>query len=183
MRGFLRLPFSSHAAGRRPPLWVVPVALVLLALACSRGAYPLDPFPEMHYQSSIRAQEPPRKAPPLDSVPRTGKEVAYDFGAAANLTNPVPRTQGNMDRANKLYQVNCSMCHGSQGRGDGPLAPRFQAANAPVPVDFSQARTKGRSAGQLWWIITNGLGNMPPWKALLTEEERWLLVLFVQGIQ
>ena len=169
--------------GRRLPLWVLPVTLVLLALACNRGPYTIDWFPEMHYQSSFRAQEPPRLSPPAGSVPRTGAEVAFDLAEAAELTNPVVYNAANMERASKLYQVNCAACHGATGHGDGLVGEKFRLAGAVPPIDFSQARTKDRSEGELWWIVTNGLGNMPAWKALLTAEERWLLIHFVKAVQ
>lgn len=175
----------SRFPKRPAPLWLLPMAIALLSMACQSGAYPIDFFPEMHYQSTAKFQEPPRKQSPADSVPRTGGEVNYDFAAAAVLVNPLRRNDANVTRAKKLYQVNCSMCHGAEGKGGttATVGSRFAQYNAPVPVDFSQARTKGQSEGTLFWIITNGLGNMPPWKSLLTEEERWLLVQFVQSVR
>ncbi len=178
---------------------ILPVAVLATAAACQAGSYPLDYFSEMHYQASIRAQEGPRKLPPEGSVtydssrhpeavqssrnPR-GVEVNYDFAAAANLRNPVPSTPDNLNQAKVLYQTNCAVCHGAQGKGDGIVAGYFKGYNAgSLPVDFSQQRTKDRTEGQIWWIMTNGLANMPAWKALLTEDERWLLTHFVRSVQ
>jgi mono/diheme cytochrome c family protein len=178
---------------------ILPLAVVLTAVACQAGAYPLDYFSEMHYQASIRAQEGPRKLPPDGSItydssghpeavqssrnPR-GTQVNYDFAQAANLRNPIPATPDNLNQAKLLFQTNCAVCHGAQGKGDGIVAGYFKAYNTgSLPVDFSQQRTKDRTEGQIWWIITNGLANMPSWKALLTEDERWLLTQFVRSVQ
>ncbi len=74
------------------------------------------------------------------------------------------------------------MCHGAQGRGDGSVTAYFQREGAPAPVDFASDRVKGRNEGQLFWVLTNGLGAMPPFGSLLTAEERWTLVYFVQSV-
>ncbi|MBF8304710.1 MAG: putative cytochrome c subfamily [Dehalococcoidia bacterium] len=149
---------------------------------CSTGAYPLDVFPEGHYQQSFRSQEPPRLQPPTDSVPITGKEVTYNFSEAGNLVNPVSASNEIMVKANQLYQLNCAVCHGASGRGDGPMTTYFQQAGAPPPIDYVSPRVKSRKEGELFWIITNGLGTMPRFGPLLTAEERWALVHFIRSV-
>ena len=184
---------------RRPPrLWPAPVLVILAAIACQSGSYPLDYFSEMHYQASFRSQEAPRKQPPAGSVtydasmhpeavqswrnPR-GTDVDYDFAQAATLRNPVARTPDKLNQAQQLFKTNCAACHGAEGKGNGIVKGYFERYGAQPPVDFSQQRTKDRTEGQIWWIISNGLGNMPPWKNLLTEDERWLLAQFVRDVR
>ena len=165
---------------RLPPLPVALLAVVvLLAAACSTGTYKRDIFPEMHYQQSYRSQEPPRLLPPEGSVPITGRELVYDFGQASELKNPVPPGAG---AARELYRVNCAMCHGPEGRGDGPLAQHFEKAGVSPPVDLAGERVKARNEGQLFWVLTNGLGNMPAFGRLITAGDRWQLVGFVQSV-
>ncbi|MDO8636007.1 MAG: cytochrome c, partial [Dehalococcoidia bacterium] len=155
---------------------------VFIFSGCSTGAYPVDVFPEGHYQQSFRSQEPPRLQPPTDSVPITGKEVTYNFSEAGNLMNPVSPSNELMAKANQLYQVNCAVCHGASGRGDGPMTSYFQQSGAPPPIDYVSPRVKSRKEGELFWIITNGLGTMPRFGPLLTAEERWALVHFVRSV-
>lgn len=161
------------------------VAAVLSAawlVGCSTGAYPTDVFPEGHYQQSYRSQEPPRLQPARDSVPITGREINYGFGEASNLTNSLPNTPETMVEARRVYKVNCEVCHGASGRGDGPMTPYFQKAGPSVPVDFTSARVRGRKEGELYWIVTNGLGLMPRFGPLLTPEERWAVVHYVRSV-
>jgi mono/diheme cytochrome c family protein len=99
------------------------------------------------------------------------------FAAAATLTDPYPVSQPRLLSAREVARVNCSMCHGVAGRGDGPVAHYF----TPVPpVDFLSDRVRGRTDGQLFWLIANGIGNMPAFRALLSEPELWDVVLFVR---
>jgi mono/diheme cytochrome c family protein len=158
-------------------------ALALLAVACTPGAYPIDIFPEMHYEPSHRRLEPNRLAVPPGSVPVTGGKPAYTFDQAGGLVNSVPATSDNLALARATYGVNCAMCHGADAHGDSAVAAYFRGAGVVPPVDLAGARVRGRSDGQLYWLITNGIGNMPPFHDLLTEEEVWSLVSYIRSLQ
>jgi mono/diheme cytochrome c family protein len=158
-------------------------ALALLVVACSPGAYTVDIFPEMHYQASQRRLEPERLAPPSGAVPVSGGRPAYNFEQATSLENPVPRDPQTLERARQVFQVNCAMCHGRDGRGQSVVAEHFVRANVVPPVDFAGDRARGRTDGQLYWIVANGLGNMPPFGELLSEAELWTVVHFIREVQ
>ena len=90
-----------------------------IALAgCSQGSYPLDIFYEMHYQPSYKAHEPPRL-----SVP----------GSAVAWFPPPPATSFAND-GEHLFEVNCSMCHGSAGKGDGPVLKKMMEQYGYEPM-------------------------------------------------
>jgi mono/diheme cytochrome c family protein len=159
--------------------------VALLAVACNSGSYPVDVFPEMHYQPSQRRLEPERLAAPAGAVPVTGSRPRLTFEQAGSLTNPVPRSVEIEARARELYRVNCAMCHGSDGRGEGPLASYYTqnpAASVP-PTDLAAPRVRARADGQLYWLLAEGIGNMPPYGTLLTEQELWTVVHAIREIQ
>ncbi|MBI4301014.1 MAG: cytochrome c [Chloroflexi bacterium] len=163
-------------------LLIVALGAMGAASACSRGAYPVDVFPEMHYQPSFRSYEPPRLEPPGEAVPITGKEVAYSFPEAADLSNPVAKTPETLDRGTQIYQLNCAVCHGASGRGNGVVMEPLVQGGGTAPVDFASQRVRSRRDGELYWILTNGLGYMPPFGRLLTPQERWHLVIFIRSV-
>jgi mono/diheme cytochrome c family protein len=136
-------------------------------------------FPEMHYSPAQRRGEPTRLAPPADAVPVTGARPDYTFAEAATLRAPPLEDR---DRSADLYRINCALCHGADGRGESLVTERFRAAGEISPVDLASPRVKGRTDGQLFWLIGNGIGNMPPFGSLLTEEELWQVVGFVRGL-
>ncbi len=167
----------------QPPEFLAVLAAALLgATACTPGAYPIDFFNEMHYQASQRREQPDRLAPPPDAVPVTGRRSAMTFDQATALQKPVDRTPASLDRAHELYRVNCVACHGQNGDGRGVVAGYFQAAGFVPPVAFSSERVRARSDGQLQWLITYGIGNMPTFKHLLSEQEVWTLVLAIREL-
>ena len=139
-------------------------------------------FPEMHYSPAQRRGEPTRLAPPADAVPVTGARPDYTFDEAATLRAPASTADGSQ-RGAVLYQVNCAMCHGANGRGESLVTERFRAAGEIPPVDLASPRVRDRTDGQLYWLIGNGIGNMPPFGSLLTEEELWLVVSVIRSLQ
>jgi mono/diheme cytochrome c family protein len=158
------------------------VALALATAACGRGDYPADLFPEMHHSPAQTRLEPRRQAVAEGAVPVTGREPPASFQAASAQANPVPRTPETMDHARLLYAQNCAMCHGRDGRAQTLTAGQFAAAGRVPPADLTAAPVQARSDGQLRWIVSNGLGGMPPFRDLLDEPERWTVVYAVREL-
>jgi mono/diheme cytochrome c family protein len=175
-------PAGPRSQPRRLARLAALTALAMLGAACNAGAYPIDIFPEMHYAPAQRRLEPARLAPPPGAVPITGGKPAYTFEQAGALTNPVPATADTLAAARATYGVNCAMCHGADGHGDSAVAAYFRGAGVVPPVDLGGARVRGRSDGQLYWLITNGIGNMPPFRDLLTENEVWSLIDYLRTV-
>ena len=153
--------------------------VLLTGLLSSCFGYLWDVFPEMHYQQSYRLQEPPRRLPPAESVPVTGKAREYSFAEAAEITNPLASTPERIESGRQLFQTNCKHCHGAEGRGDGPAGLYFE----PTPQPMQGERVTERKDGEIYWILTNSLGNMPSFGKLLTPEERWELILYIRSLQ
>jgi mono/diheme cytochrome c family protein len=84
-----------------------------------------------------------------------------------------------------LYRAHCAVCHGAEGRGDGPAA----ALLTPPPRDFTSGVYKFRSTpsgtlpteADVFRTITRGLPgtSMPPFAELLSETERRALARHV----
>jgi putative copper resistance protein D len=82
-------------------------------------------------------------------------------------------------RGAPLYSANCMMCHGADGRGDGPLAKSL-----PIrPADLTEPHLFAHTAGDIYWWVSNGLDNgvMPGFADKLTPDQRWDLINFVHA--
>ena len=93
--------------------------------------------------------------------------------------NPVAATEQSHAQGKPLYEKTCSMCHGAEGRGDGPMAAKLPAK----PSDFTDAHMTGEMTdGGIFWKMREGRGAMPSFKKLLTGEERWHLVNYLRAL-
>jgi len=138
----------------------------------------------MHYAQSNRMQEPPRLQPPAESV-------AFAPLGDADSSLDVPATQRrpyDAQVAGELYRVNCSVCHGLTGEGNGPAAPHLQASDSfyatkngtryGAPANL--LATRDQRTEEIWFnTLNNGIVVMPAFQKLLSEEEIWDIVTFL----
>lgn len=161
------------------------MSIALMTTACAQGTYPIDFFPEMHYQDSYHSQQPPRLDAPIGSVPITGKEILLTSETFNSVVNPKPGE--DIGKGRKLYEINCAMCHGQSGHGDGTvlttmiekygyqpkLSPDLRVASA-LPDSFLFTMISNENL-----IVSDGA--MPLFQKLLTPEERWSLVNYIKA--
>jgi mono/diheme cytochrome c family protein len=97
---------------------------------------------------------------------------------AAKQVNPVKPTPVNTARARKLYGYDCAMCHGKDGDGKGDMASDMKT---PIKDFGDPATLKDFSDGELFYIIKNGKGDMPPEGDRAKVDETWSLVAYVRS--
>ncbi|MES2318856.1 MAG: cytochrome c/FTR1 family iron permease [Pseudomonadota bacterium] len=108
---------------------------------------------------------------------------ARQLAKALLLAYPVtmaPKASPDLTLGARLYQNQCSACHGATGRADGPLA----ASLNPAPIAFTDmARARQRTPFALHQIISNGVGgtSMPAFAAL-SDDERWALAFYASTL-
>jgi mono/diheme cytochrome c family protein len=98
---------------------------------------------------------------------------------AASLVNPVTPTAESQAHAKTIYGYDCAMCHGANGNGKGDLVgdPKLTEMK-----DFTDpAALKGMSDGELFYIIKNGKGKMPPEGDRAKADDIWNLVILVRS--
>ena len=146
---------------------------------------------------ALLAQLPPRpeqaallaQARRVRAAMESRADAAEVAGAARTLgadllriyrLTPAPRQTPNLRRAQALFQQECAVCHGRDGRGDGPVAASLQ----PPPGDFlDTAHMERRSILQLYDAITTGLRGQPGHGAHLPFGDRWALAFLVSGLR
>ena len=65
---------------------------------------------------------------PPGSLPRSGGELYHspaERDAAAARRNPVVASGDSVRKGGELFTIYCTPCHGSSGRGDGPVSTKF----------------------------------------------------------
>ncbi|MCZ6538991.1 MAG: cytochrome c [Chloroflexi bacterium] len=159
--------------------------LSLAALSVSACAvqesntYPVETFSEMHYSQSFKSQEPPRLAPPAESV------VFTPLGGPDQVLTVPDKRERPYDPAvaGNLYRVNCSVCHGVAGLGDGKIVPHLTSkasfywttnndtayGTPPNLVESAAERLDTRDT--MVAFVTAGAIVMPQFGKLLSEED------------
>ncbi|MGA2370975.1 MAG: c-type cytochrome [Candidatus Korobacteraceae bacterium] len=98
---------------------------------------------------------------------------------AAQKANPVKPTAESLAQGKKYYGYDCAMCHGDNGNGKGEVA----ISEKMKVGDFSDPATlQGKTDGDLFYIIKNGHGQMPPEGDRVKPTEIWNMVNYVRSL-
>ncbi|GAB3931178.1 hypothetical protein GCM10028804_42670 [Larkinella terrae] len=88
-------------------------------------------------------------------------------------TEPLTLAQGE-----ELFMEYCSSCHGETGFGDGAAGRSLGSK----PANFHDPEVAKQTDGALFWKLSNGRGNMPPFKDVFSDEQRWQLVAYLRKL-
>lgn len=95
----------------------------------------------------------------------------------AAMPNPVPADSQSLAMGRKYYQINCAVCHGPGGAGNGAMLQYGIAAPSLV-----NDRVRGLSDGYLYGMIRNGRATMPNY-ARIEHRHRWDVVNYLRALQ
>jgi len=118
--------------------------------------------------SAQQSKTPPKAEPSAQStIP----------SEAVSKVNPVKPTAESIARGKKLYGYDCAMCHGKDGGGKGDVAE-----NMKMKIDDFRdpAALKERTDGELFYILKNGKGQMPP-EDRGSPEALWNLINYIRS--
>ncbi len=140
---------------------------------------------DMFVQPAIRPYMMPRgRTKPLPLPPKSIPVGAEDVGVTRNelasiKTNPRPLTAASLARGERLFATYCFVCHGSAGRGDGPVIKK-----GFYPVDLTSPVVKSRTDGYIFaYIRMGGLVMMPRYDEFISPDEAWDIVHYVRKLQ
>ena len=85
--------------------------------------------------------------------------------------------QVSPQKGEAVYKAHCVGCHGFQGKGDGPLIPKF-----PNPPSLTAKSIRKYSAGRIFHTITVGFGDMPGHAGQIYEKDRWHIVNYIKKV-
>jgi mono/diheme cytochrome c family protein len=97
---------------------------------------------------------------------------------------PAPITDAMLQEASNQYRALCAVCHGPEGRGDGPAA----AGLNPRPPSFHSPTFLERTPrGVSFWVIQHGLAGTPrrsgmPAFPALSDEQVWAMVEYLKRL-
>ncbi|HEY5159042.1 MAG TPA: cytochrome c [Anaerolineales bacterium] len=112
-----------------------------------------------------------------EAIPVEGAAYSLELGVPSN---PVTADQTSIERGAELYSINCVLCHGTGGKGDGLVATKLQNK----PFDLTSFTMMSITDGGLFFVISAGVpGKMPALNENLTVRERWDVVNYVRTLK
>ena len=127
------------------------------------------------------------------SIPVNGS-VPYYYGdteeertraTAEIIDNPFPITEAGLAVGKELYDINCGICHGAKGDGNGYLVAEDNP-NVAYPAQPANMLTDdfiSSSNGRYYHAIIYGKNVMGGYKDKLSYEERWQVIHHIRALQ
>jgi mono/diheme cytochrome c family protein len=161
-------------------LFILMSMSLLFVMACSPTA-PEAPAAQAQSADNDEHQEEGSMQHGSGNMAHEHAEVPHEFEA---LTNPFRGNDEALAAGQVIFETNCAVCHGPQGKGDGPGSTELN----PKPADLSDGQMMhDLTDGYLFWRVSEGgqmepfNSAMPPWKESLSEEQRWQVISYVRS--
>jgi mono/diheme cytochrome c family protein len=181
---------------RRVLGWLALSSVVVLS-GCARGCTsnrpPIHLNPSMDDQPKVLAQTASdfffigssMREPVPGTIAMDGlkEDAAFFTGKGADgqfvATIPVPQDDALLQRGQQRYVIYCQPCHDARGEGRGIL---FQRGNVPT-ASFHDEKILKYPDGQIFDVITNGMGLMPSYRWPITASDRWAIIAYIRELE
>lgn len=122
------------------------------------------------------------------AVFHVSKDVAGDtvsYYTSRQIINPIPMPDSaGMIEAERLFLINCAICHGTKLDGNGPLYKDGNGPYAAKPATLvGDAKYESMPEGQMFYSITYGKNLMGSYASQLTREQRWQVIHYIKSKQ
>ena len=121
---------------------------------------------------------------PFD-IPKDAAGDSTNYVASKAVKNPLTSLDASvMVEAERLYLVNCGICHGTKLDGNGPL---YRGGDGPFPAKpatlVGDAKYDGMPEGQMYYSVTYGKNKMGSYASQLNTKQRWMVIAYVKSKQ
>jgi mono/diheme cytochrome c family protein len=116
------------------------------------------------------------------------KDAAGDttnYTASKLVKNPYDSLSAkDMAESERLYLVNCGICHGGNLKGNGPLYKDGNGPYAAKPAAFvGDAKYEAMPAGQMFYSVAYGKNLMGSYASQLSRKQRWMIIAYIKSKQ
>lgn len=108
-----------------------------------------------------------------------------NYVASKLVKNPIPEIDSaTMVEGERLYLVNCGICHGPKLDGNGPL---YKGGDGPFPAKpatlVGDKKYEAMPEGQMYYSVTYGKNKMGSYASQLDTRQRWMVIDYVKSMQ
>ncbi len=96
------------------------------------------------------------------------------------VSQAAPALSGDASKGRPLYEKYCLLCHGPDGRGDGPLGLHMK----PPAANFHKPESKHKSDAELFTTIQEGHSEtaMASWKHALSDDQLRDILAYIRKL-
>ena len=143
---------------------------------------------EAYAENNLKAQGINYIAYPVEGTIRRGDLFPYTlsndsngYKMSAQVKDPLPPLDTvQMAEAERLFNINCAICHGPNIDAQGPLAT---GGKVPAVANLTLPQYVAMPVGTMFHVVTYGKGNMGSYASQLTREQRWMVIQYVKSRQ
>ncbi len=108
-----------------------------------------------------------------------------NYFASKAVRNPLPALDAvDLKEAERLYLINCGICHGAKLNGNGPL---WKDGDGPYPSKpatlVGDAKYENMPEGQMFYSVTYGKNLMGSYASQLNAKQRWMVIAYIKSKQ
>jgi hypothetical protein len=153
-------------------------------------------MPDMTYSRAFEAYAPNNlKSENINYIPypvegtiRRGDLFPYPlpndsngYKMSAEIKDPLPPLDTiQMAEAQRLFNINCAICHGPKLDAQGPLAT---GGKIPAVANLTLKQYVDMPVGTMFHTVTYGKNNMGSYASQLTRQQRWMVIQYVKSKQ
>jgi mono/diheme cytochrome c family protein len=180
------------------------ISLTMVVAGCGDHSKPGRAYmPDMTYSNAYETYAPAQSrldkseaqgahfnGRPVEGAVARGDMFAYalkndstGYKESAAVRNPLDTSTVNMVESERLYLVNCAICHGAKLDGNGPL---WKDGNGPFPAapkNLMADDAKALAGGTMFHVITYGKNAMGSYASQLSTAQRWMVVSYIKSKQ
>ena len=159
--------FADGIGPRRPVEGVVPMGFV----PPTQTAY-----------SEVKEEAAGTRLPTMDRLSFSEAPDYYSTGMMGDQWGtgiPVEVTPELLAKGQQRFQINCQVCHGGSGGGNG-VTSKYGLNNI---ANYHLDKYLKMADGEIYYTITNGHNSMNGYGANLSVRDRWAIVCYVRALQ
>lgn len=191
-------------------LSIIVVLVALVAWSCSdvRRSPGRVYMPDMAYSRAVEtyssldtlhAQGINYNALPVPGTIKRGESFPFaitqdkagdttNYVASKQVASPLTKLSAvQLKEAERLYLVNCGICHGAALDGNGVLHKRTDGTDGPygaAPAKLVGNPTYERMPeGQMFYSVTYGKNQMGSYASQLSTTQRWMVIQYIKTKQ
>ena len=92
---------------------------------------------------------------------------------------PLPVTMQLLHRGQKEFTINCAVCHGATGQGNG-ITSKYGLLSI---ANYHQDKYRQMADGQIFNTITHGFNTMMAYGDKVTVKDRWAIIAYIRALQ